>query len=105
MRIIEKIADELIREAQERGDFDNLPGYGKPLDLGEYFQVPPHLRAAYTILKNSGVVPEEINFINHISELKRRWVSAPNKKIKTDIEKELSFKISQLHMSLEKRKK
>ena len=24
-----------IREAQERGDFDNLPGAGKPLDLSD----------------------------------------------------------------------
>jgi Domain of unknown function (DUF1992) len=24
-----------IREAQERGEFDDLPGYGKPLDLGD----------------------------------------------------------------------
>lgn len=27
--------DRLIREAQERGEFDNLPGAGKPLDLSD----------------------------------------------------------------------
>jgi hypothetical protein len=27
----ESAQDRLIREAQERGEFDNLPGYGKPL--------------------------------------------------------------------------
>ncbi len=27
------IAENQIREAMERGDFDNLPGKGKPLDL------------------------------------------------------------------------
>lgn len=27
------MADRQIREAMERGDFDNLPGAGKPLDL------------------------------------------------------------------------
>ena len=26
--------DRLIREATERGEFDNLPGAGKPLNLG-----------------------------------------------------------------------
>ncbi|MDN5789750.1 MAG: DUF1992 domain-containing protein [Micrococcales bacterium] len=30
----ESSVDRQIREAQERGDFDNLPGAGKPLDLG-----------------------------------------------------------------------
>lgn len=31
----ESPVDRQIREAQERGDFDNLPGAGKPLDLGD----------------------------------------------------------------------
>jgi len=29
--------DEQIREAIARGEFDNLPGKGKPLDLDAYF--------------------------------------------------------------------
>ena len=28
--------DQQLRIAQERGDFDNLPGFGKPLDLTEH---------------------------------------------------------------------
>jgi hypothetical protein len=105
MYFIEKIADEKIREAQKRGDFDNLPGSGKPVDLKEYFQTPPHLRAAYTVLKNSGVPPEEVHFINQISHLKKRWLNETDKKLKVDLEKEMSFKISQLRMTLEKRRK
>ena len=31
----ESLAERRIREAQERGEFDNLPGAGKPLDLGD----------------------------------------------------------------------
>jgi len=31
----ESSLEKAIREAQERGDFDNLPGAGKPLDLGD----------------------------------------------------------------------
>ena len=30
---LEGIADEMIREAMGRGEFDNLKGMGKPLDL------------------------------------------------------------------------
>jgi len=29
------LVDRRIREAQERGEFDNLPGAGKPLDLSD----------------------------------------------------------------------
>jgi hypothetical protein len=28
-----KAIDEIIREAMERGEFDDLPGRGKPIDL------------------------------------------------------------------------
>jgi hypothetical protein len=36
-RYYESWIDRQIREAQERGDFDNLPGAGKPIpDLGEH---------------------------------------------------------------------
>jgi Domain of unknown function (DUF1992) len=31
---LESLVEKQIREAQERGEFDNLPGSGKPLDLG-----------------------------------------------------------------------
>ena len=31
----ESSLEKAIREAQQRGDFDNLPGAGKPLDLGD----------------------------------------------------------------------
>ena len=31
----ESLVDRQIREAQERGEFDNLPGAGKPLDLSD----------------------------------------------------------------------
>src|SRR3954462_3925503 len=31
----ESAGERQIREAQERGDFDNLPGAGKPLDLSD----------------------------------------------------------------------
>jgi DnaJ family protein C protein 28 len=51
--------DQQIREAQERGEFDNLPGRGKPLDLTPN----PHARdqeLAFKILKDAGYAPEWI---------------------------------------------
>ncbi len=51
---VEKIAEEKIQAAMENGEFDNLPGRGKPVDLREYFNAPAHLRAAFSLLKNAG---------------------------------------------------
>lgn len=51
--------DQQIREAQERGDFDNLPGAGKPLDLVANPFAQDH-ELAFKILKDSGYAPEWI---------------------------------------------
>jgi DnaJ family protein C protein 28 len=51
--------DQQIREAQERGEFDNLPGKGRPLDLtpNPYAQ---DQELAFKILKDAGYAPEWI---------------------------------------------
>jgi hypothetical protein len=49
-----------IRDAIERGDFDDLPNKGKPLDLSEWQKTPEHLRMSYSILKNAGYSPSEV---------------------------------------------
>jgi DnaJ family protein C protein 28 len=46
--------DEQIRQAIARGDFDNLPGKGKPLDLSENPHEDPGWRLAYRLLKENG---------------------------------------------------
>lgn len=46
--------DEQIRQAIQRGDFDNLPGKGKPLDLSENPHEDPGWRLTYRILKDNG---------------------------------------------------
>lgn len=63
------LAETRIREAIERGDFDNLPGKGKPLPLDDLSQVPPELRSAYSLLKNNGFLPEEMELQKEILAL------------------------------------
>ena len=57
---LDLIADAKIREAAERGVFRELPGRGKPLQLDPMEDVPPELRGAYSVLKNAGFLPEEL---------------------------------------------
>lgn len=69
--MIDAIAEQRIREAAQRGDFDDLPGAGKPLDLGDDLLVPEELRMAYRVLKNAGFVPPEVQTLNEIGALER----------------------------------
>jgi DnaJ family protein C protein 28 len=57
--------DEQIREAQERGEFDNLPGTGKPLILDET-QFTGDKAMAYSLLKQNGYAPPEIELAKEI---------------------------------------
>ena len=56
----ETAVEKTIREAMERGDFDNLAGKGKPLDLEINPFVPGDRRQAFRILQNAGVAPDWI---------------------------------------------
>lgn len=60
MEWMQIVADRQIKEAMDNGEFDNLPGKGKPLDLDEDMSIPAHQRVAIRILKNSNALPEWI---------------------------------------------
>jgi hypothetical protein len=67
----QKNVDQKIEEAIARGEFDNLPGKGKPLDLDAYFATPEHLRMGYSILKSADILPEEMELLKQIEGLKK----------------------------------
>ena len=54
------IAEKRIKEAMQQGQFDNLPGKGKPLVFEDDSMIPEDLRMAYKILKNAGFIPPEL---------------------------------------------
>ncbi|MDX1811673.1 MAG: DnaJ family domain-containing protein, partial [Gammaproteobacteria bacterium] len=71
MLLIDRLVEERIRKAQENGEFDNLPGAGKPLKLDDDSMVPKELRAGYRILKNAGYVPQEVQLRKEIHSVEQ----------------------------------
>ena len=69
--MLDLIAERKIAEAISRGELEDLPGQGRPLDLDDDALVPEDLRLAYRILKNAGFVPPEVQALNEIAELER----------------------------------
>ncbi len=63
---LERIAEERIREAIQRGEFENLPGSGKPLKFDDELHIPDDLRLAYKVLKNADCVPPELELKKEI---------------------------------------
>lgn len=71
MLIFDTLAEQRIREAQDNGEFDDLPGAGAPLVLGDDALVPEELRAAYRLLRNSGFLPPELEAQGEIRRLEQ----------------------------------
>jgi hypothetical protein len=57
--------DRAIEEAKERGEFDNLPGHGKPLRI-ESNPYAPELDLAHNVLKNADMAPRWIELNREI---------------------------------------
>ena len=53
LAFIERLAEERIKQAQDEGAFDALPGRGRPLALDDDAHVPEDLRMAWRVLKNA----------------------------------------------------
>ncbi len=69
---IENSVEEKIKQAIANGEFDNLAGKGKPLNFDAYFNTPEDLRVGYSILKSNNFVPEELDRLKEIGELKEK---------------------------------
>lgn len=94
-------ADEKIKEAIAKGEFDNLPDKGRPLDLDAYFATPEHLRMGYSLLKNANIIPEEIELLKQIEDLKESLDSCTSPIEKGVIQRQLSEKITNFNMRME----
>jgi len=74
-----------IEEAAARGEFDNLPTAGKPLDLRENPFVPADWRLAFKILRDNHVAPEFVDRRRAIErireEMSREPLEAPLRKL------------------------
>jgi DnaJ homologue, subfamily C, member 28, conserved domain len=71
MSTFDNIAERRIREAQENGEFDDLPGAGAPLAFDDDALVPEELRAGYRLLKNAGFLPPELEAHQEIRKLEQ----------------------------------
>ena len=63
----DRIIEERIRRAQQKGKFEDLEGTGKPLIFENDGHVAGELRLAYKILKNADYLPPEIELKKEIA--------------------------------------
>jgi Domain of unknown function (DUF1992) len=69
MDALSLLAESRIRAAMANGEFDNLPGRGRPLPLDEFSRVPEDLRMGFKLLRNAGCLPPELEARKEVARL------------------------------------
>ena len=93
---IERLAEQRILEAQRKGEFDDLAGKGKPLELADHSHVPEDLRMAYHVLKNANVLPPEAELMKDIRILEDLLKHVEDEGERKSLAKSLQWKMIRL---------
>ncbi|REJ08110.1 DUF1992 domain-containing protein [Halobacillus trueperi] len=98
------LIEEKIKQSMKKGDFDNLPGKGKPLSKDEFAHLPPELRNSYRILKNANMLPEEMILKKEMVEIEDLLAEVTDPQLSAHYKKEWKEKKLRFDMMMEKRK-
>ena len=94
----EDIVEERIKQAQKKGEFDNLKGAGQPLPKDDLSHVPEELRMAYRILKNADCLPPEVELKKEIRQTEQLLAGISDVQLKYRTMKKLNYLIMKLNM-------
>jgi hypothetical protein len=102
MFCFQKIIEQRIKEAQERGEFDDLPGRGEPLKIEDDSHIPEDLRLAYKVLRNADFLPPELELKKEIRQMEDMLEHIADEREKYRQIKRINYKIMQLNMMRKK---
>ena len=98
------LSEERIRKAYDKGEFDNLPGLGKPLPPDKLEGIPDELKMAYRVMKNAGFSPEEMDVKKELMTIEDLIRRSEDELEKDGLRKELNAKLLQYNSLLAKKR-
>ncbi len=101
----ETFIEKQIQKAIAEGKFDNLEGKGKPINLDAYFATPEDIRVGYSVLKANQIVPEEVDRLKEIGDLKEKLQNCADAEQRQKLTKILNEKNLALAIILERNKR
>lgn len=102
MDLFSKIAEDKIKEAIKKREFENLPGIGQPLEIKDNFPgMSDEWKMAYRVLKNAGYSPEDVK--KEIFRIEELLEGATNEEEKERLQAKLMKKRLEMDRLLEKR--
>ncbi|SFJ61927.1 MULTISPECIES: DUF1992 domain-containing protein [unclassified Bacillus (in: firmicutes)] len=104
MDIFSILAEERIRQALKDGEFADLPGKGKPLQLEDLSMIPEELRMSYKVLKNAGMIPEEMQLQKELLKIEDLLACCHDEAERKQLHEELTAKSLRFQQLIERRK-
>ena len=96
--LFQRLAEQRILEAQRKGEFDDLPGKGQPLELEDLSSVPDELRIGYIVLKNAHVLRPEAELLKDIHILEDLLKHVEDEGERKALAKSIQWKVIRLDM-------
>ena len=93
-----------IQAARMRGDFDNLPGHGKPLDLDDLPGLTPEQRFEALLLRGAGELAVEVLLAREIRECREALEQATSAEEREHVRTTLDAKLDELAVALKARR-
>lgn len=70
LKLLEDDIGRHLTQAAASGELESAPSWGKPLHFGDgYDETPAELRMPMKVLKDAGIVPPEVELMQHIAAL------------------------------------
>ena len=76
------LVDQMLEDARQSGQFDNLPGGGQPLKLDNDPYTPDDMKLAHKILKDHDLAPEWVMLGKDVEALRARLLEDMRKGVR-----------------------
>ncbi|WP_413302838.1 DnaJ family domain-containing protein [Bacillus sp. 1P10SD] len=103
MDLFHIVSEDRIKKAYQDGEFENLPGLGKPLQLEDLSGIPEELRMAYKLLKNAGYTQEEGQLRQEMMTIEDLMKKCDDSNEKESLQKKLNEKLLWFNQLMSKR--
>ncbi|KAA0566849.1 DnaJ family domain-containing protein [Rossellomorea aquimaris] len=98
------MSEQRIKKAYEDGDFKELPGFGKPLNLDDDLGVPQELKMAHRMMKNAGFTTDEMNVKKEMMRIEDLLRVCDDDLEKQELKKSLSENMLKYNAMLSKKR-
>jgi hypothetical protein len=103
MDMFQLVSEDRIKKAYQEGEFDQLPGLGKPMKIEDLSSIPEELRMAYKLLKNAGYTQEESHLRREMMTIEDLIKKCENPSEKEILQKNLNEKLLRFNQLMSKR--